>query len=131
IQAEARSVLISFRMNGDDPILDEDAVRAVALAVNELVTNALKHAFETKATGRIWVEYQMDKAGALTVTVDDDGVPMNNPSEGRSHMGLTFISRLISAAGGEMTLPPTASKCFTIKLPQPARRKQERQARPR
>lgn len=117
VQAETRSVLISFRMNGDDPVLGPDTVRAVALAVNELVTNALQHAFEERTGGRIWVNYQIEKNGAFVISVDDDGNQMAEPSDDHSHMGLSFISKLIAGIGGEMTLPRQGAKEFIITLP--------------
>lgn len=70
----------------------------VALAVSEAVGNAVVHAFRFGKTGTIRVLARA-KAGALVVTVADDGVGMipdvDNPGLG---VGTSLISRLSDEA---------------------------------
>lgn len=52
-QAEPRSVSVSLAVNCDPPGLHAEHVMALALSVNELATNALKHAFVERQSGSI------------------------------------------------------------------------------
>jgi two-component sensor histidine kinase len=60
-----------------------DRAVMVAIIVNELVTNALKHAFDGRDDGRVLVSGQMN--GVLRLNVADNGVGMK--SGGRSKRG--------------------------------------------
>ncbi|MCX6909813.1 MAG: DUF3365 domain-containing protein [Verrucomicrobia bacterium] len=55
-----------------------DLYQAVScgLIINELVSNALKHAFPDARTGRIMVELRRSPQGEIVLTVADDGVGM-------------------------------------------------------
>lgn len=63
---------VAIEVRGDHAPLDADTATAAALVVNELVTNALKHAFRDREGGMVAVTFQ---AGRLchTLTVEDDG----------------------------------------------------------
>ena len=63
--------------------MSADRAVMIAIIVNELVTNALKHAFDGRDDGRVLVSGQMN--GVLTLTVADNGVGMK--SGGRSKRG--------------------------------------------
>jgi two-component system, sensor histidine kinase PdtaS len=55
----------------DDVTAGTDAATSISIIVNELVTNALKHAFNGEASGHVWVT---GKAGsAFELIVADDG----------------------------------------------------------
>ena len=63
---------VAIEVRGDHAPLDADTATAAALVVNELVTNALKHAFRDREGGTVAVTF---RAGRLchTLTVEDDG----------------------------------------------------------
>jgi len=76
-------------------MLPADVASAVALVVNELVTNALKHAFPDRDSGRVCISF---RPGALfhTVTVSDDGVGFD-PEHigGRGSLGLRIVEATV------------------------------------
>jgi two-component sensor histidine kinase len=67
---------IAVHCHFDDLVLDADEAVCVSILVNELVTNALKHAFPDERAGTIKVALAADRDG-LELTVADDGVGMN------------------------------------------------------
>lgn len=80
--------------------------RAVSLGLitNELVTNALKHAFPG-SKGTVRVEFMADQAsGEGCLIVADDGVGMGAPRPGSS--GLTLVRGLAQQVGGEIEREP-------------------------
>lgn len=82
----------------DDIVLDADKTICVSILVNELVTNALKHAFPEDRGGTIRVAFA-GSDGALELRVEDDGVGMTPGTRGRG-TGLggrlieTFVKQL-------------------------------------
>jgi len=75
----------------DDMVLNADTTVCVSVLVNELVTNALKHAFPDDRTGTIRVSLCRKPSG-LELKVEDDGIGMK--ASGRSR-GTGLGTRLI------------------------------------
>ena len=119
-QAELMGVLIRLRTRAIAAPLSEGQITVLALAVNELMTNALKHAFDQNATGTIAVSVA-DSGGQVVITVDDDGLPFPATSDTGLRrpggLGLGLVGRLLASVGA-MIIPPSAgSKLFEIRLP--------------
>jgi two-component sensor histidine kinase len=109
-------------VDGDDEIaLPSKAATALALAVNELIQNALEHAFVGRDVGTVQVQLR-DEEQALTITVSDDGVGLaGDPTDGSS-LGLEIVQTLVTEdLQGTFTLTPGARGTqATIRLPRPA-----------
>jgi two-component sensor histidine kinase len=72
----------------------------IGLIVNELVTNALKHAFPDGRAGAIRVEFNVPSWGEARLCVRDDGVGMGPPRAGSS--GMELVRRLVQQIGGRI-----------------------------
>lgn len=72
----------------------------LGLVVNELVTNALKHAFPQGRGGVIRVEFHVAPPGEGRLSVQDDGVGMGPPRPGSS--GTELVRRLVQQVGGRL-----------------------------
>ncbi len=72
----------------------------LGLIVNELVTNALKHAFPAGRPGTVTVGFHATPEGEGTLRVRDDGVGMGPPRPGS--LGTELVRRLVQQAGGRM-----------------------------
>src|SRR5262249_18751962 len=70
----ARGRQISIQCEADDVPLSTHQAISVGLVVNELVTNAIKHAFPDDRRGRIRVCLEARKDNQLQLCVQDDGV---------------------------------------------------------
>ena len=67
-------------VSGDDIELPSQAATALALATNELIQNALEHAFVGRNVGTVRVELA-EREEMLTVSVTDDGVGLMDREE--------------------------------------------------
>ena len=72
----------------------------LGLIVNELVTNALKHAFPAGRSGTIQVSFETVREGEGCLHVRDDGVGLGPPRSGSS--GTELIGRLVQQIGGRL-----------------------------
>jgi two-component sensor histidine kinase len=88
----------------------------LGLIVNELVTNALKHAFPG-GQGTVRVEFTVDREiGQGCLTVADDGVGMGPPRPGSS--GLQLVQSLVAQVGGSVEqVNPGHGIVFRISFP--------------
>jgi two-component sensor histidine kinase len=118
-QAEPRSISISAEVAPDLQGLGATQVTTLALAVNELATNAIKHAFREDRTGHIRITARLDRARHVVIIVDDDGLPFAEAvSAGKSGLGLTLVRRLVESINGTFVPPPqNGPKCFEIRVP--------------
>ena len=114
--AEARSILISFSADQCPSGLSAEPITTLALVVNELMTNAIKHAFEEGASGRITVMLGRSAAGDVAVTIDDDGLPVPDPSAPNGG-GLGLAKRLMASINGLLIAPTGPAKVFELMVP--------------
>lgn len=85
---------ISIRVDGTGAPLSADAASAVSVAVNELITNALEHAFVGRDQGEILVSF---RPGVMfyTVTVSDNGVGFDVFAPRRKSLGLSIVDATV------------------------------------
>jgi GAF domain-containing protein len=83
---------VEVSVQGDEVALPSQVATSLALAVNELIQNALEHAFAGRARGCVAVSLRRTP-GQLEVEVRDDGVGL---SEGSSRqLGLEIVETLV------------------------------------
>ncbi len=87
---------------------------SLAVAVNELVSNAAEHAFAGRAGGRITVVLRAEGGGAV-LSVADDGCGFSGPRPGGS--GLGFVERLVQQAGGRLAREDGGGTLWRVTLP--------------
>lgn len=93
-------------VEGDDVRLDADTAIYCGLVMNELISNALKHAFPDGRTGRIELGLRGDGLGTLTLAVSDDGIGLQSGFDGmrREGMGLQLVRALADQIGGTIEI---------------------------
>lgn len=86
--------------------------------VNELVTNAFKHAFPDQRCGNITIALSSDNR-RLTLAVSDDGVglPVNFDFEAVKSLGLQLVPLLIDQLHGELQIVPGGGAHYRITFP--------------
>lgn len=90
--------------------------RALLLAVNELVVNALRHAFPGRDTGSVRISLSHDETH-LRITVTDDGVGLPADYASGHGYGMKLVNMLIKQARAVLKADRTSGTCFTIRAP--------------
>ena len=116
-QAEPRSILLSLETMHDVHGLSERQVTTLALVVNELATNAIKHAFEEGKAGHIHVSVRGDGGRDVVIVVDDDGLPFPEATGSSEGLGMGLVKRLMASIGGLLIPPPSGTKVFELRVP--------------
>lgn len=75
----------------------------VGLIVNELVTNAVRHAFPDSRSGTVWVRLQRRGGGQLRLEVEDDGIGAAGEGAGT---GTRVVQALARQLGGTLEREP-------------------------
>lgn len=95
--------------------MPRDKALAIGLLTNELITNAVKHAFPDGHDGRIEVRFGRTAAGwRLTVADDGIGMPAAKPKIG---LGTDLIKQFANQAGGTMMFGAGAGTTAYLDLP--------------
>lgn len=97
---------VTLSCDADPAPIARDHAVSIGLVVNELVTNAAKHAFAGRAHGAIAVSWKRRAEGGWRLTVADDGVGM--PAEPRAPgagggLGQRLIEAFARQARGTLT----------------------------
>ena len=96
-------------------LVDRDRASALALLINELVTNAVKHAFVGRSNGRVEVSLKVERGEGLLIISDDGiGIPVENP-QGRQGMRLLNALAKMAQADLLVTSSDVGSK-FEVRL---------------
>ena len=106
---------ITLSCDNDQAAVPRDRAVSIGLVVNELVTNAAKHAFPRRDLGTIIVTFRNRDDGGWTLTVADDGVGMPEAAAtpGPGHgLGSRLIEAFARQAGGTITVDsdPTGTR---------------------
>lgn len=105
LECHARSVL-----------MERDRAVAVGLVVNELVTNAAKHAFPDGALGRILISFEPGDGGwRLMVSDDGRGLPPDYATS-RNGLGRGLVEAFARQAGGVLSVAGGPGATFVLDL---------------
>lgn len=92
---------VSLECHSDELSLDAEKAVAISIIINELVTNALKHAFPDDREGRITVSLKKS-ARRLQLEVEDNGVGIRPGSRGRGNgLGTRLINAFVKQLGAD------------------------------
>jgi two-component sensor histidine kinase len=102
---------------GEGLLLDADRAIPLGLAVSEVVTNALRHAFAGRDGGTVMVEAAVERL-MLIVRISDDGVGMPAESAGAG-LGSRLIRSLAARLGATVQVQssPRDGTVVTLRLP--------------
>jgi two-component sensor histidine kinase len=93
----------------DDLSASTEKAIYLSIIVNELVTNALKHAFQERGGGLIRVSSEPRPEGVAIIVEDDgSGIP-ERPANGRAGLGTRLVERFVSQVGAVHKVSSTTS----------------------
>jgi len=96
---------IMLNFNADSVLLNVNQAVPCGLILNELITNALNHAFTEQKRGEIIVRVK-EEYDKVNITVSDNGkgLPADFKSESHGSMGFTIIDTLVKQLRGEIDI---------------------------
>ncbi|MEA2754546.1 MAG: hypothetical protein QOJ54_835 [Aliidongia sp.] len=110
---------VSLTIKAEQVRLPIDAAVPCGLVVNELISNALKHAFPRGRGGEIKVRLTHDTDRSVILSVSDngiglpDGLEMTDPTT----LGLQLVALLADQLGGDVSVHRIDPTQFTLKFP--------------
>ncbi|MCP1662181.1 MULTISPECIES: sensor histidine kinase [Methanocalculus] len=107
---------VSVEYDVQNAKLNPDTSVPLGLLLNELVSNALRHAFPDEREGTIKISMHPDGKGRFILVVADDGVGIPSSVDiGKTRsLGLLLVSSLVSQLDGAVDLKRTNGTTFTI-----------------
>jgi len=95
---------ITLTCNSDDALIDRDRAVSIGLLINELVTNAAKHAFNGRETGIVTVSFRrIDDGWRLCVEDDGVGLAAKRESKGQGGLGQRLVDAFVRQAHGTLS----------------------------
>ena len=118
----SNSILDKTRMNIVSEISDIkiniDTVVPCGLIVNELISNAIKHAFIGRDKGTISIKAHHDE-NQLTLVIEDNGIglPADYQEKSQNSLGLQLVEILTDQLDGIVNIDLSNGTSFTISFP--------------
>lgn len=81
-------------IEGDNFKIDSDKATTIALIINELAGNCIKHAFKERDKGQITVRIEQGKIKSR-ISIVDDGIGMTKKYNNKGSIGLQIVESLI------------------------------------
>ena len=114
----ARGRQISIQCQADDLPLSTHQAISVGLIVNELVTNAIKHAFPNHRRGRIRVCFEAREDCQLQLCVQDDGVGFASRPRRNGGLGQELVEGLSRELNGRLEIKTSEEgSSFFLRIP--------------
>ncbi len=88
----------------------------VVLAINELVVNALRHAFPAETNGTVWVTLRCVD-GELRAVVADDGVGLPLDYAAAGGFGMKLVRMMAAKIGATLDVESVGGSRFTFRAP--------------
>jgi PAS domain S-box-containing protein len=109
---------IKLEMDLEDATLDINTAIPCGLILNELLSNALKHAFPDGRTGTVRLSLHREPGGGLSLSIGDDGVGLPLGIEpGRTNtLGLQIVGLLTRQLNGTLAIDRIAGTAFSIRF---------------
>lgn len=113
--------LIRLRFETEEVVLNLNTAIPCGLIINELVTNALKHAFAPGQKGEIVITLKKKKEGEFLLGVKDNGrgLPSDIDLSQPRTLGLEIVTILVNQINGHLELKVNGGTEFLIRFKEP------------
>jgi two-component sensor histidine kinase/HAMP domain-containing protein len=107
---------IKLNINVKDVFLDLDSAIPCGLIINELFSNALKHAFPEGREGEVQIDFFQDRNQEFTLLISDNGVGLPGGMEFKNtaSLGLQLVNALVDQLGGVIVFEGRVGTSFRI-----------------
>ncbi len=120
-----KSLIDSIRKSSDGSVtietklapasIDRDLAQPLGLIVNEVISNAMKHAFKERETGRITVELSLFQPDRAELVIHDDG-PGYEGEQSATGMGSRLIRAFAAQLGNDYSYASDNGTRFAIRF---------------
>jgi PAS domain S-box-containing protein len=109
---------ILLKVEAGEVPLGIDCAIPCGLIINELVSNALKHAFPDSLHGEISIGFAVDEEDWVTLTVADSGVgfPEGIDFENTETLGLQLVNMLVRQLKGKLSMGRGTGTFFSVRF---------------
>jgi PAS domain S-box-containing protein len=109
---------VNLNLSIPDIHIDIDIMMPCGLIINELVSNAFKHAFQEDKEGEVSIELHEGEDDEITLIVRDNGIGISNSIDIRNttSLGLQIVSSLTNQIHGKLELFHDKGTEFRIKF---------------
>ena len=99
--------------------IDINQAIPLGLILNELITNVLKHAFQDRPEGNLFISLKQTKNGPYDIIVQDDGggLPENIDPENIDSLGFKLIKILTEQLDGKLLIDRKSGTKFELVFP--------------
>lgn len=113
-----RNTLVQMDLSVEDAVLNIDTAIQCGLIINELVSNALKHAFRKRKEGLVTVRFAAEEDRFnLSVSDNGTGLPGDFDIASRETLGLQLVTALSEQLDGRLTVEGTKGVRVQISFP--------------
>lgn len=114
---KTKNIPISFELNVKEKVKFEQATYC-GLIINELVSNALKHAFIGRKNGKIKIGFEKHN-GNYMLTVLDDGIGIHNLNavDENKSLGLKIVRTLTEQLKGDVNISVNSGTLIQVLIP--------------
>ena len=108
--------MVRLERNIEDVFLDINTAIPIGLVINELISNALKHAFPNGSEGEIRLELSRGQGGKHRLFVKDTGVglPEGFDIENPDTLGMQLVYDLVAQIGGGIEVDTSRGTAFRV-----------------
>ena len=109
---------IEMKVDIEGVVLDVNSSIPCGLIINELVSNALAHAFPDGRKGRIDISMRSGDGRRVTLSVSDNGTgfPEDMDFRNTASLGMQLVTSLVKQLDGVIELDRTEGTSFTIEF---------------
>ncbi len=106
-------------VSGERLSVGTDLSVPLGIIVNELFSNALKHAFPNNVRGTIRISVKADRNGTALLVIADDGVglPVEAELRARAGFGFDLVEAEVAQIGGTLEIRRDRGTEFRIRFP--------------
>ncbi len=108
---------VDLSIEAEEVVMDIEALIPLGLIINEILSNAYKHAFPNEREGKIQIRFSMDKqTGINTLLLRDDGIgmPVGVTPDQFKTMGLQIVQILCTQIEATLLIANDPGTSFTI-----------------
>ena len=105
---------VVFELKAKDSFFDIETSIPLGLIINELICNALKHAFPNDLEGKIVIALEPKEEHRFELILNDNGIGITNAPKSKKSLGLELVNLLVAQLKGTINIENTFGTSYKI-----------------